>query len=241
MSQSFGIVEEKLLEAEFFLGQLRSSERFSFEARCYFSAFVSSARSVTFALQKTLNGVEGFAEWYEHARGELRADALAPYFVEIRNDVVHKGVNPLNQVTLAHLCEDLARQLHKGNHSHVLVVPSPEAGSGTRIADAIEACHDYCTSLVALIFDCYDRFRTVVDPRWYFTHDNFVSDGRTLDDALAELGFPPGWTSGAPEDENAWRALRRQQPCCQLNGIFREYLGRHISDPDDPVNDSAEA
>lgn len=234
MPQSFGIVEEKLSEAEFFLEKLCSSKRFSFEAKCYFSAFVSSARSITLALQATLSGVDGFAEWYELARNKLKADPLAPFFVEIRNDVVHKGINPLNQVTKAHLCEYLMRQMHLGKDSHVLVIPSPDVSEETRLADATEACHDYFTSLVTVIFDCYDRFRTVVDPRWHFTRDHFMLQKKTLEDALGEFGFPSDWALCAPEnEEDAWRVLRRQMPCCQLNKIFLKYLDCQIPDPDD--------
>ncbi|MGA2207716.1 MAG: hypothetical protein ABSG10_13395, partial [Terracidiphilus sp.] len=61
MSQSFGIVEEKLREAEFFLDALHAAPRSSFEARCLFSAFVSAARSVTLALQATMKDIDGFS------------------------------------------------------------------------------------------------------------------------------------------------------------------------------------
>ncbi len=226
MTQSFGIVEEKLSEAEFFLGKLCSTNRFSFEAKYYFSAFVSAARSVTLALQATLSEVDGFDEWYELARAKLKTDPLAPFFVEIRNDVIHKGVNPLNQATLTHLREDLARQMHQGKDTHILVIPSPEIEAETCLADASDACRDYLASLVAVIFDCYDKFRTVVDPRWYFTQDHFMSQGKTLEDALVELGFSPNWALGALENTDTWRVLRSQQPCCQLNEIFQKYLDR---------------
>lgn len=91
MSSSFGVVEDKLREAEFFLAQLRGTSRVSFEANCYLSAFVSATRSVTFAIQASLKGVPGFKDWYESAQKQLKTDPLAPFFVEIRNEVVHKG------------------------------------------------------------------------------------------------------------------------------------------------------
>jgi len=68
MTSSFGVVENKLREAEFFLDQLRDASRLSFEADCYFSAFVSAARSVTFAMQASLKGVPGFRDWYGSAQ-----------------------------------------------------------------------------------------------------------------------------------------------------------------------------
>jgi hypothetical protein len=112
MASSFGVVEDKLREAEFFLSQLRDTSRLSFEAHCYFSAFVSAARSVTFAMQGSLKGVPGFKDWYDSAQKQLKTDPLAPFFVEIRNQVVHTGTNPLNRVSPDRLRDDLARQLH---------------------------------------------------------------------------------------------------------------------------------
>ena len=100
MAQSFGIVEEKVREAEFFLEQLRASKRHSFNARCYFSAFVSAARSVSLALQTTMDGVDGFEPWYKSAQARLKTDPLAKFFVEVRNDSIHKGLNPLAMATV---------------------------------------------------------------------------------------------------------------------------------------------
>jgi hypothetical protein len=44
MTHSFGVVEDKLHEAAFVLNRLRATTRFSFDAQCYFSAFVWAAR-----------------------------------------------------------------------------------------------------------------------------------------------------------------------------------------------------
>jgi hypothetical protein len=57
--------------------------------------------------------------------------------------------------------------------------------------------------------------------------------GRTFEDAVVELGFPPEWASCVPMEFGAWKALRLQQPPCQINDIFRKYLDRTIPDPDD--------
>lgn len=61
MARCFGVVEEKIGEADFFLDRLvECAEQAAFvEARYYFSAFASAARSVTLALQASLSGVEG--------------------------------------------------------------------------------------------------------------------------------------------------------------------------------------
>ena len=232
MARSFGVVEDKLREVEFFLSKLCHTTRLSFEADCYFSAFVSAARSVTFAMQASLKDVPGFTDWYENAQKQLKIDPLAPFFVEIRNQVVHVGANPLNRVTLGHLRENLARQLRGDRRSHILILPDAQHRDSTVLVDAVEACEQYFTSLVSVVYECYWEFRTVIDSRWYFTETNFSSRGKNFEDALVELGFPPAWTGGIPIGSEVWRVLRSQQPPCLVNDVFDSYLGRTIPDPD---------
>ena len=233
MARSFGIVEEKLRETEFFLEKLRQAPRHSSDAKYYFSAFVSAARSVTLAMQASLDGISGFSEWYEHARERLKQDRMAPFFVAVRNENVHEGVNRLNEVTLRHLREDLTGQLLANERPHVLVCPHERDSNATTLLDAVRACTEYFKLLVSIVFDCYCTFRTVVDPRWYFTEENFRNMNRTFTDAVVELGFPAYWADCAPSGAERWRALRNQMPACQINDIFEKYLGTTVPDPDE--------
>ena len=50
-------------------------------------------------MQASLKGVPGFKVWYDGTQQQLKTDPLAPFFVEIRNEVVHTGANPLNRVS----------------------------------------------------------------------------------------------------------------------------------------------
>jgi len=229
VARSFGIVENKLRESKFFLNMLETSVPPSFEADCYFSAFVSACRSVTFALQASLKGMPNFDVWYAVAQQSLKTDPLAPLFLEFRNEVVHIGENPINRVSLDHLAEHLSRQFN-GQHSHVLVLPGSDSDN-SQLVDAVVTSNAYFTSLVGIIYDCYDNFRTVVDPQWYFTEENFISSGRTIRDAVVELGFPETWCDAVPS-EDAWKAIRSQQTSCLVNDIFEEYLGKTIPTPD---------
>ena len=233
MANSFRVVEDKLREAHFFLTQLHDSNRLSFQADCYFSAFVSATRSVTFAMQASMKGIAGFKDWYDNAQKQLKTDPLAPFFVELRNEIVHTGANPLNRVSLDHLREDLARQLHGDRQSHVLVIPDAQRRDSTVLANAADACDQYFSSLVSVVYECYSAFKTVVDARWYYTEGNFCSMDKTFNDAIVELGFPQTWAMCAPAGPDAWRALRSQQPPCLVNDIFHEFLARTIPDPDD--------
>jgi len=232
MAKSFGIVEDKLREAEFFLTKLRESNRFEYESRYYFSAFISAARSVTMVLQKTMKDVDGFTSWYQNVQSQLKADPLAKYFVEIRNGAIHEGFNPLNQVTVEHLREDLIRQMHQNDHSHILILPNFQAQGLSTLTDAVETSKQYFISLIKTVFECYKEFRYVVDPQWYFTYENFTDMGKTIEDAIAEFGLPPEWALCAPEGESAWRILRSQQPSCQINDLFQEYIDGEIKSPD---------
>jgi len=197
-----------------------------------FSAFVSAARSVTLALQATMKDIDGFSVWYEQEQAKLRLDPLAPFFVEIRNDCVHKGLNPLDQVTMEHLREDISLQMRQRRRTHVIVLPDQKAESETILADADKASTEYFKSLVAVILDCYERFRSIVDPRWYFTRDHFLATGKSLEDAVQELGFPRTWATFVTNEKEGWRILRSQQPECPINDIFLRYAGRCIPDPD---------
>ena len=232
MAYSFQVVEDKLFEAQFFLEKLGATGPLSFEAKCYFSAFVSACRSVTLALQFSMDGVEGFGEWYETAREALGALPMSKYFKEVRNEAVHEGKNPLNVVPIKHLKDSLLRPIRAREHSHALVIPDESNPGDTVLADALPRCSEYFVALVSLVYECYSCFRTVVDPRWYFTEGNFRNMGKTLEDALNELGFPSSWAAACPPETDAWAVLRCQQPITRLNPLFENYLGKFIPDPD---------
>ena len=77
------LVEERLVEADFFV---RKMMRAGPDTVGYFlNAFLSTARSVTFLLQKELAHVTGFRQWWEAQRLVLGADATARFFLELRN------------------------------------------------------------------------------------------------------------------------------------------------------------
>jgi hypothetical protein len=61
----------------------------------YLSAFVSAARSVTFALQAVMSKYPGFGEWYPSRRDHLAQSALARFFVTLRNHAQKVGTLPI--------------------------------------------------------------------------------------------------------------------------------------------------
>ncbi len=168
MSKSFGIVERKVFEAEFFLNKLNESLYLSFEAECYFSAFLSASRSVTFAMQTCMSGVPEFKEWYKDAQNTLKTDDLARFFIDARNSVVHGDENPLNKAMPGHLKDALKfQQAHR--YKHFLIVQNLHDCDKAVLCDAHAKCLEYFLSLLSIVFDCYSNFKTDIDPKWYFT------------------------------------------------------------------------
>jgi hypothetical protein len=218
VSRSFGLVDDKLFEADFFLDQLLETRDF-FAARCYFSAFVAAGRSVTFALQACLADVPGFAEWHAGHQARLRADPIAQFFQRTRTESQHIGLNPLRGGTFAH---SKTRFFLRGSDA-------PEQ-------DAHSASRRYMSLLVNLVHDCYQTFGTTIDPDQYYTLDNLAKRGMSIEDVEEELGFPRGWTD-VPAGSCADRlhVLRREIPMTSVSVLFDKYpsSGRAIAPRDD--------
>jgi hypothetical protein len=85
------LIKHEVAEADFFLNSMRDSGFNIFGFHCYFSAFMSASRSITFALQAVMSGTPGFAEWYEIARQPLVEDSRARFFVQLRNIATKTG------------------------------------------------------------------------------------------------------------------------------------------------------
>ena len=61
-------------------------------------------RMVTFHIQKALNGVPDFDNWYQSKRKEMKEDELLQFFKDIRNKIEKEYlINPGNVVHIAHL------------------------------------------------------------------------------------------------------------------------------------------
>ena len=178
VAKSFDLVDDKLAEADFFLEKLRNSSTDLFAARCYFSAFVSAARSVTFALQGVMKSqVNGFDEWYERKQDQLRQDPLARFFHDARTEVQHFGLNAVNAGRLETVEGKARVKLYFG--STTPGIPLKNAPS----CDVVTACTRYLTSIVSLIHDCYEDFGSAIDPRSISqrkTSKNSVAPSRTL-------------------------------------------------------------
>jgi hypothetical protein len=84
VSRSFGLVETKVAEAEFFLRQMRNCGFNVFQAQCYLSAFSSAARSITFALRASIGDIRECGEWYALWQAKMKSNVLCKFFNELR-------------------------------------------------------------------------------------------------------------------------------------------------------------
>ena len=82
---------QKLEAAAYHLEQmtknLNDSKIFSY----YLDAFLSSSRSVTFALKKEFSKNAKLMAWYIEKQNEMRKDPLMSFFVQMRNVTVKEG------------------------------------------------------------------------------------------------------------------------------------------------------
>lgn len=223
MARSFGLVDDKVAEADFFLQRISDSDRDFFAFRCYVSAFASSARSITFALKSVLTGIDRFDAWYVDRQKRLRDDRLARFFHEFRRVSQHIGVNPVSGGATG---PDRKRLHFFMSEPDLPNVPD---------CDVETACRDYFLALIELVYECYLEFGPVIDGQQYFTEGNFSRLGKTFEDAVEELGFPRDWMDAIREsarEPDRWRILRSQADGCLINSLFEKYLGKSVPHPD---------
>ncbi len=87
----------KLNEAKYFYEQMESKfkERKNEEFKHCINAFLSSARSVTFVIQKEFRKYKGFDEWYELQKEKKFNDEKLIKFVTLRNiSLKEEPINP---------------------------------------------------------------------------------------------------------------------------------------------------
>jgi hypothetical protein len=179
-------------------------------------------------MQAVINKVAGFKAWYT-PRIELQGkDPLSQFFNDYRNVSIHIGDT---------VVRGGGSFIDKGGNrvSLYFFTPIPDIPK-VPTEDVLSVCRAHFTNLVSLVYDAFEEFRCKLDDRWYYTEDHFRQMGKSFEDAVQELGFPREWVAASsklPESER-WRVLRRTQTVgCQLNAIFKSYLGKTIRGPDE--------
>lgn len=225
MARSFGLVDYKVQEAEFFLLEThRYGKKINYHAVQFcVSAFVSAARSVTFAMQASLKGQPEFEAWYAPRQESLRKNPLSRFFHEFRTVTQHIGENLVSGGS------------HSNHGTFYYFAPCPDLPNVPEL-DVITACDTYFKSVLELVYECYGHLKYVVNGKWYFTEENFNRLGKSLEDAEEELGFPRGWTDiGKPGiAPHRWHLLRRNADGCNIQSQFDAWLGKTLPSPPEP-------
>jgi hypothetical protein len=228
MARSFDCVDFKLAEADFFLEQMKSCTLSIWEVNFYFSAFVSAARSVTFALQAVMDGQPGFAEWYSKKQGEMRGDPVCRFFVTYRNEVLKTGELPI----VGGYTHRFSRSMISGNKLQPLertafiqrAMSNHDGGTCEEEPDAVASCCEYMQKVVALVASCYTDFGPIIDPDQHYTLDNLRKINKSVEDVEEELGLPRGWTAiGEGTNEERLRALCTHIPRSGIKHLFEKY------------------
>ncbi len=219
MSYSFDIVDQKVNETEFFLKKMVEAGSNWFEFSCYLTAFLSASRSITYALQR-FKFLKGFNSWYEPHQSSLKEDPLAKFFLDIRNDNVHGGPNPVAGASFYHDKSAYRfREQDKLDHD-----------------DIVSSCRVHFIKLLQIVYDCYVVLGVQIDPQQYYTKENFRTLGRNINDAEVEIW---GWVmssyieEGMDEDDR-WHELRGRVGECNINHLFKGYLNKVTPQPKIP-------
>jgi hypothetical protein len=86
----------KLKEARFFLEQLEKHYRETPEVVYFLSAFISSARSVTWVMRSEYHKVAGWVEWYESQKPNDSEKELLKNVTEFRNKAIKIGLSDIH-------------------------------------------------------------------------------------------------------------------------------------------------
>ena len=235
MARSISVVEYKVQQAHFFLQRITDAGSDLFAVQCYTDAFASAARSVTFSMQAVIKEIHGFEPWYMRRVELLKEDRIARFFNDYRVASTHIGDTVVRGASSSRAADGTLTVLY----SFIPISDLPSVPHG----DVYSICKGHFTKILGIVFDAFTEFLWQLDDRWYYTAEHFVEMGKTVEDAVQELGFPAHWlgASRVPEEEQ-WRLLRRTQTTgCQVNDLFQIYLGKTIRGPDEQGYDSRQA
>src|SRR5262245_13206603 len=155
--KTYNLVNEKLQEADFFLDRMKDCPPEFETFRFYFSAFCSSCRGVTFALQYVGRKFARFDEWYEPVKERLRDDPLARLFHDFRTDTQKKGMNPVNRAVSDPSDSAGERLLY---YFCSVVGKAPTGFEG---GDVLTLSKKYMSTVVGVIRQFYEDFRAEIE------------------------------------------------------------------------------
>ena len=226
------LVEERLLEAQYFVSRLGDRESNPDHFKYELNAFLTASRSATLLLQKEMKKrVPRFDDWWEKQRDKMRSDAAMKFFHELRNYSQHEG---RIEVAGAFVQQDekmLEIRFFIGLH---LPVPGELQNREVWIC-----CGEHLAKLASIVLLFAENFPSYACPHKAMTPEGMRELGLSIQDILPMTGFPRNWLDSSFEnvsESESLRILRNHFDGIDFDAI-REIAGfkgiEFTPDPDD--------
>jgi hypothetical protein len=224
MSRSFGIVEKKVEESEFFLSKIIESmdkKRAFDETQFYLSAFASSTRSITFTIQASISDIPGFDNWYKSQQEKLKSNKLARFFLEARNlsqKIGYYLIGSGRSYTDQNGDLKMYHYFQTFSSNQLSYVPEED----------VLTCITYYKILLEVVMDCYKEFGKLIDPEKFFTIENLRESNKTIEDFEEQASYPRGWTEIPNYSiEQRIDLIKRHHPIPEIDWIFEKYFNKN--------------
>lgn len=193
-------IEERLSEAAYFCDLM---ERERHEAFDYvLNAYTSSARSVTFLLQKEMLRVPSFDVWWRSRQDEMRKDRAARFFLFLRNYSQKEG-----RISLVGSYDRKRGQMAYRFAGNDDAVP-PELLH----RDVVDCCREHLAKLARLVMAFSEAFPFHCCPARALTPAGIAALGISVEDVARAAGYPEEWFACAPggDIEAVLRFMQRE-------------------------------
>lgn len=183
MLTSLLLVEERLLEADYFVRLMRRQGPGNQFGYCL-NAFVSAARSVSFLMQKEMARVPGFDVWWSEQQQVLGSDPAARFFLKMRNFSQKEG-----RISLV----GSGSGRSGGRWTYRFAGTSEKVPAQLLKRDVADCCVEHVGKLARVVLACAERFPYHSCPRRAMTPEGIRALGLQIEELDAELGFRPEW------------------------------------------------
>lgn len=181
------LVEERLLEAEYFVCLMR--RRRGAEFGYCLNAFVSASRNVTFLIQKEMARVPGFDSWWSEQQRVMSRDGAMRFFLKLRNYSQKEG-----RISLVGIrCGASAH----GRWSYRFAGTDDCVPPALLHRDVADCCIEHIAKLAKVVLACTDRFPFHSCPRMALSREGMQELGLSMRDLVIVLGFDSRWTDAA--------------------------------------------
>lgn len=214
MPNNLTILEQKLFETDFFLDKLKECKKPTGNyqhAQYYFSAFLSSSRSITFVMQSAFSKLPGFDNWYKNAQEILKGNDEARFFVDARNYSIKRGSTYFN-IMRFHNNETTFYYHDDGEHK------SPPKD------DMVYASEEYLKFLLDVVRDFFIQFGEHVNPKLYYTMEKLKERGQSVKELELEVWGYNKWSSFNLSDEQILDYITSRMYITNIDKLFDKYL-----------------